>query len=95
MKTYDLLMLLVLGVWWLAFRSKYDRNAVVLYYLCGVMVADVVCGALILIAYSRYPNVLSMPALLMPIGGFVGLAYGVAKKKLSKKSTPLASKPLA
>jgi hypothetical protein len=90
MKTYDLLMLLVLAVWWLLFRRKYEWKAVVLYYMCGVMIADVFCAALLLLAYRRYPNMLSALALLMPIGGLVGLAYGAAKKKLDKGSRPFA-----
>jgi hypothetical protein len=88
MRTYDLLMLLVLAVWWVLFRHKYDWKAVALYYLIGVMFADVFCGAMILVAYRHYPNVLTIPALLMPIGGLVGLVYGAAKKKLNKKSSP-------
>ena len=48
MRTYDLLMLLVLAAWWLRFRKKYDWRAVVLFYLGGVMIADVFCAGLIL-----------------------------------------------
>ena len=69
MKTYDLLMLLVVVVWWLCFRKKYDRRAVVLFYLGGVMIADVFCAVLILILYRRHPGILTAPALLMPIVG--------------------------
>jgi len=73
MKTYDLLMLLMLAVWWLRFRKKYDWRAVVLFYLCGVMIADVFCAGLILVLYRRHPEILTAPALLMPIGGMVGV----------------------
>ncbi len=33
MRTYDLVMLALLGIWWLFYRKKYYRNAVVLYYI--------------------------------------------------------------
>jgi hypothetical protein len=84
MKTYDLLMLLVLAVWWLCFRKKYDWRAVVLFYFGGVMIADVFCAGLILLLYRRYPEILTTPALLMPIGGMIGLGYGATKNKLGK-----------
>lgn len=84
MRTYDLLMLLVLAVWWLRFRKKYDWRAVVLFYLGGVMIADVFCAGLILLLYRRHPEILTTPALLMPIGGMIGLGYGATKNKLSK-----------
>jgi hypothetical protein len=35
MRTYDVVMLVLLGIWWLLYRKKYDRNAVVLYYIGG------------------------------------------------------------
>jgi hypothetical protein len=92
MKTYDLLMLLVLAVWWFCFRKKYERRAVVLFYLCGVMIADVFCGLLILLLYRRYPDILTAPALLMPIGGMIGLAYGAAKNRLNKGAPLFANK---
>ena len=93
MTTYDLLMLLLLGVvWWLRFRKKYDWRAVVLCYMGGVMVADVLCALLILAMHSRRPGIFTAPALLMPIGGFAGLAYGVATKKLDKWSALFATR---
>ncbi len=92
MKTYDLLMLLILAVWWLCFRRKYDWRAVMLFYLGGVMVADVFCAVLILIVYRRHRDMLmAAAALLMPIGGMVGLAYGAAKNRLRKGVGPLAN----
>lgn len=90
MTTYDLLMLVVLVVWWLRYREKYDKKAVILYYLGGVFFADVFCGLLILVAYKRYPEILSTPALLMPIGGISGLVYA-GRKGLLTKSSPSPS----
>jgi hypothetical protein len=92
MRTYDLLMLLVLAAWWLRFRKKYDWRAVVLFYLGGVMIADVICAGLILALYRHYPEILTTPALLMPIGGIVGLGYGATKNKLSQGATLFANK---
>ena len=89
MATYDLLMLVLLAVWWLRYREKYERNAVVLYFMGGVFFADVCCGLLILISYHRYPSMTSLPALLMPIGGVAGLLYA-GKKGLLVKKAPLA-----
>jgi hypothetical protein len=86
MKTYDLLMLGLLAVWWLRYREKYDKKAVILYYMGGVFFADVFCGLLILLAYKRYPDILSVPALLMPIGGIGGLLYAGRKGLLTKKA---------
>ena len=65
-------------------RKKYDWRAVVLFYVGGVMAADVFCAVLFLIMYRRYPDILTVPALLMPIGGMDGLAYGAAKGRLTK-----------
>ena len=84
MTTYDLVMLLVLAVWWFLFRNKWNKIAVIAYYMFGVMVTDVICGLLILVVYHRYPNVLRLPALLMPIGGLSGLAFGAAKERLGR-----------
>lgn len=92
MRTYDLLMLLLLGVWWLCFRKKYDRNAVVLFYLGGVMIADIFCAGLIFLFYHHHPAILNAPALLMPIGGMIGLGYGTIRNKLVKRTTFLANK---
>ena len=69
------------------FRKKYDWKAVVLYYLLGVMLSDVLCAVLILVAYKRHPGTLAAPAFLMPIGGVVALAYGASKNKLIKRPT--------
>lgn len=88
MKTYDLLMLALLGIWWLRYRKKYDRNAVVLYCLGGVFLADVFCALLILLLYKRNPAILSAPALLMPIGGVAGLLYAAAKGRLARRTHP-------
>jgi hypothetical protein len=101
MRTYDLLMLLVLAAWWICFRTQYDWRAVVLFYLGGVMIADVFCAGLILLLYRRYPEILTTPALLMPVGGMVGLGHGVMKNRLSgrqhssqtKKRTSLVTYP--
>lgn len=90
MKTYDLLMLVLLAVWWLRYREKYEKKAVILYYVCGVFCADVFCGLLILVTYKRYPGILSVPALLMPIGGMAGLVYA-GRKGLLTKSAPSTS----
>jgi uncharacterized membrane protein YfcA len=76
MRTYDLLMLLVLAAWWICFRKKYDWRAVVLFYLGGVLIADVFCAGVILLLYRRHPEILTAPALLMPVGGMVGLGTG-------------------
>jgi len=40
MKTHDLVMLVLLGIGWLFYRKKYDRNDVVLYYKGGVFLAE-------------------------------------------------------
>jgi len=69
MKIYDLLMLLVLGIWWLSFRRRYDWRRVFLFYFGGVMIADIVCAGLILLLYRHHSGILDAPALLMPIGG--------------------------
>jgi hypothetical protein len=88
MRTYDLVMLALLGIWWLLYRKKYDRNTVVLYYIGGVFLADVFCALLILLIYKRNPAIISAPAWLMPIGGLAGLLYGAAKGRLPKRSPP-------
>jgi len=80
-------MLVLLAVWWLRYREKYDKKAVILYYLGGVFFADVFCALLILAAYKRYPGILSAPALLMPIGGMGGLVYGARKGLVAKERT--------
>jgi hypothetical protein len=90
MRTYDLLMLVVLAAWWLWFRKKYDWKAVLFYYMVGVMLSDLICGVLILVAYKRHPGVLAAPALLMPIGGMVGLTFGASRNKLVKLALPSA-----
>jgi uncharacterized membrane protein YfcA len=84
MTTYDLLMLIVLAAWWFCFRKKYDWRAVVLFYLGGVMITDVFCAGLILLLYRSHPEILITPALLMPIGGMIALAYGARTKRLNK-----------
>lgn len=86
MRTYDAVMLLVLIVWWLLFRKKYDWRAVAMFYLVGVMLADVLCAGMIVFLYHRHPEVLAVPAALMPIGGMIGLAYGVKSGRLDKGS---------
>jgi hypothetical protein len=88
MRAYDLVMLALLGIWWLFYRKKYDRNAVVLYYIGGVFLADVFCALLILLIYKRSSAIISAPALLMPIGGLAGLLYGATKGRLAKRSPP-------
>jgi len=85
-KTYDIVMLVVFAVWWFTFRKKYDWRAVIIFYVCGVMLADVLCAGLILFLYRRHPEVLLAPAMLMPIGGIIGLAYGVKTNGLMKGS---------
>ena len=86
MKTYDAVLLMAVIGWWLMFRDKYDWRAIVLFYMGGVFVADIVCGVLILVAYAHQPNVLTLPALLMPIGGIGGLAYAASRNQLAKGS---------
>jgi len=86
MTTYDAVLLLAIIVWWLMFRRKYDWRAVVLFYMGGVLVVDVLCAMVILVAYRSHPNVISLPALLMPLGGIGGLVYAVSKNKLTKGS---------
>ena len=86
MTTYDAVLLLAIVVWWLMFRRKYDWRAVVLFYMGGVLVVDLLCAMVILIAYRSYPNVISLPALLMPLGGIGGLVYAASKNKLKKGS---------
>ena len=88
MRTYDIVMLALLGIWWLLYRKKYDRNAVVLYYMGGVFLADVFCALLIVSMYKQNPAILSTPAWLMPIGGVAGLLYGAAKGRLAKRNSP-------
>jgi len=86
MRTYDAILVLVILVWWLIFRKRYDWRAVVFCYMAGVFVVDVIGALLVLIAYRRYPSIVSVFALLMPIGGIVGLAYGASKGKLDKEA---------
>jgi hypothetical protein len=86
MTTYDVVLLLAIVVWWLMFRRKYDWRAVVLFYMGGVLVVDVLCAMVILVAYRSHPNVISLPALLMPLGGIGGLVYAASKNKLTKGS---------
>jgi hypothetical protein len=88
MKTYDLVMLALLGMWWLFYRKKYDRTAVVVYYIIGVFFADVFCALLIIVMYRQNPAILSAPAWLMPIGGITGLLYGATKGRLAKRTPP-------
>jgi hypothetical protein len=77
-------MPLVLAAWWICFPKKYDGGAVVLFYLGGVMVADVFCAGLILLLYRRHPEILTAPAPLMPVGGMVGLGYGSRRTDSAK-----------
>jgi hypothetical protein len=92
MKTYDLLMLLAFAGWWFCFRKECDWRAVVLFYLGGVMIADIFCAGLILLLYRRYPEILTAPALLMPIGGMIALGYGATKNRLRKGPTLFKNK---
>jgi len=86
MTTYDAVLLLAIVVWWLMFRRKYGWRAVVLFYMGGVLVIDVLCAIVILVAYRSHPDVISLPALLMPLGGIGGLVYAASKNKLRKGS---------
>ena len=88
MKTYDVVMLALLGIWWLLYRKKYARNAVVLHYIGGVFFADVFCALLIALMYKQNPAILSAPAWLIPIGGVAGVLYGAAKGRLAKRTPP-------
>jgi hypothetical protein len=88
MLTYDIVVLALLGIWWLLYRKKYDRNAVVLYYIGGVFFADVFCALLIALMYKQNPAILFAPAWLMPIGGVAGLLYGAIKGRLAKRTPP-------
>jgi uncharacterized Fe-S cluster-containing radical SAM superfamily protein len=72
----------------LLYRKKYDRNAVVLYYIGGVFFADVFCAFLIALMYKQNPAILFAPAWLMPIGGVAGLLYGANKGRLAKRTPP-------
>ena len=87
MRTYDVVLAL-LGIWWLLYRKKYDRNAVVLHYIGGVFFADVFCALLIALMYKQNRTILSVPAWLMPIGGVAGLLYGATKGRLAKRTPP-------
>ena len=86
MTTYDAVLLAAIVVWWLLFRRKYDWRAVVLFYMGGVLIVDVLCAIVILAAYRSHPNIISLPALLMPLGGIGGLVYAASKNKLRKGS---------
>jgi hypothetical protein len=44
------------------YRKKYDRNALVLYYIGGVFFADVFCALLIALMYKQNPAILFAPA---------------------------------
>jgi hypothetical protein len=88
MRTYDVVMLVLLGIWWLLYRKKYDRNAAVLYYIGGVFFADVFCALLIALMYKQNHAILFAPAWLMPIGGVGGLLYGATKGRLAKRTPP-------
>lgn len=88
MRTYDAVMLVLLGIWWMFHRKKYDRNSVVLYYMGGVFFADVLSALLIALRYKQNPAILSAPAWLMPIGGVAGLLYGVTKGRIAKRNPP-------
>jgi hypothetical protein len=81
-------LLALLGMWWLFYRKKYDRTAVVVYYIIGVLFADVFCALLIVVMYRQNPGILSAPAWLMPIGGITGLLYGATKGRLAKRTPP-------
>jgi hypothetical protein len=54
MTTYDAVLLLAIVVWWLMFRRKYDWRAVV-FYIGGVLVVDILCALVILVAYRSHP----------------------------------------
>jgi|HubBroStandDraft_6_1064221.scaffolds.fasta_scaffold3464685_1 hypothetical protein len=86
MRTYDVVMLALLGIWWLLYRKKYERNAVVLYYIGGVFFADAFCALLIALMYKQNPAILSAPGWLTPIGGVAGLLYGATKGRLAKRN---------
>ena len=79
MRTYDLVMLALLGIWWLFYRKKYDRNAVVLHYIGGVFLADVFCALLILLIYKRNPAIVavmkfaSVPANMGKVLNYTGI----------------------
>jgi hypothetical protein len=88
MRTYDFVMLVLLGIWWLFYRKKYDRNSVVLYYIGGVFFADILSALLIALMYKQNPAILSAPAWLMPVGGVAGLLYGASKGRIAKRSPP-------
>lgn len=84
MTTYDIVLLLATVVWWFCFRKKYEWGAVVLFYLGGVMLTDIFCAILIAIVYHSHPNVILLPAVLMPLGGIGGIVCGASKKQLIK-----------
>jgi hypothetical protein len=85
MRTYDLVMLALLGIWWLLYRKKYDRNTVVPYYHRRGLFIRFLRSADPLGLQAKSGNQ-SAPAWLMPIGGLVGLLYGGAKGRLAKRS---------
>ena len=87
MRTYDVVMLVLLGIWWLFYRKKYDRNSVVLYYIGGVFFADIL-SALLILMYKQNPAILSAPAWLMPIGGVAGLLCGATTGRIAKGNPP-------
>jgi hypothetical protein len=91
MSTSDVVSVPVL-LWWWIFRKRYDWKAVFFFYVGGVMFADIFCAGLILVFIHRSPGVLHAPALLMPLGGLVSLAYGGATNRLRKGSRPFGSK---
>lgn len=75
-----------MAVWWVVYRKSQDWIAVLIFYLGGVMFADLFCAGLILLFIRRYPSIVNAPAFIMPLGGVVGLAYGAGKNKLRKGS---------
>ena len=82
MAIYDAILVLIVLVWWLRFRSKYDWRAVVLFYVGGLFVTDIFCAIVILLTYRSHPTVTNLPALLMPIGGIAALLYARGKDRL-------------
>ena|SRR5579863_7981249 len=86
MPVWDAVLVLVMAVWWVFYRKNHDWKAVMIFYLGGVMFADLFCAGLILLHVRRHPLIISAPAFIMPLGGLVGLGYGAGKNKLRKGS---------
>jgi hypothetical protein len=71
MRITDILLLLFLAIT-VAFRRKYSWKRTGLYVLLGTMIGDLAGGALILILYHWFPNVIYVGRYLSLLGAIAG-----------------------